>query len=186
MNNKELLDIISPYIKSCKKRDKILILDNLLICTDEHNTILQKVNMNINTGVMAGCTLNNISEVVNGRSKKIDEYLEFNDSIYYELMNIKNMYDIYENISWDFYGEDMQDIESFNELLFLKSKTGMNKYIVDQRFYLPMFYGIIPMNKTDKLDLYIKSEQDTYIVKYIVHKKKIKSTIEIYMRLLNV
>ena len=80
--------------------------------------------------------------------------------------------------------ENMETDEVFSSLLKLKAKDPMHRYILDN-IYLPIFQGYLPVNKGDTLK--IKAcmlEDNTNLVMYNLHKKKLKMNMDIYMRLL--
>ena len=59
------------------------------------------------------------------------------------------------------------------------------KFSFPVNIYLPIFYGYLPINKADTLS--VKGgllEDNTILIKYTVHKKKLKCDIDIYLRLL--
>ena len=76
--------------------------------------------------------------------------------------------------------------ETFSDLLKLKARDPMHSFIVDN-IYIPVFYGYLPINKGDTLDVVAgRINDDTVLIKYTAHKKKLKTDIDIYLRTLSI
>ena len=165
-----VLEYIAPLIKNMKKCNKFLIYDDKLIGMNNECSIMYTMNI---------MKTNTLFAFDNSKEIKMSHrlYYELLDKYNYLSNSINNR-----NIICEM--ENMETDEVFSNLLKLKAKDPVHKYMLDN-IYLPIFYGYLPINKADTLS--VKGgllEDNTILIKYTVYKKKLKSNIDIYLRLL--
>ena len=176
MDINNVIEYIIPYLKGIKfvrKNDSILVYDNKLVCMNEEASIMYVTDI-IPTGQII---CNTKGKIEDGNYMSYRLYNFILDKYNYLSSYANNM-----NIICEMY--NMESDEVFSNLLKLKSKDPVHKYILDN-IYLPIFYGYLPINKADTLS--VKGgllEDNTNLIKYTVHKKKLKCDIDIYLRLL--
>lgn len=57
---------------------------------------------------------------------------------------------------------------------------------INVEYMLPIFYKMFPVSKGDDVDAYIRTHMGTYIVKFIIHKKKQHLDIIVFRRFLKI
>lgn len=176
MNIESVVEYIRPYVKSVKvkKTDWLLVFGDKLICINNESSIMYVMDI-IPTDIIICNTIENVLD--NG------QYMNYH--MYYSISNKYNyIFNSSNNMSVQCEMDNLESDDIFSELLKLKSKQPMHKYILDN-VYIPVFYGFLPVNKGDKLNIiggYL--EDNTILLKYTVIKKKLKKDIDIYLRLL--
>ena len=179
MNYIDAINFITPYAKAMmKKKGYYLLLDNTLISLTEEQSQLAITVLPQNTDTVI-CQL---KENIGDPSVPIDYR-------YYYM--IHNMYVNYTQLSASTNPiiniENVQDIEELYNLLKLKSKQGAILYNWQNSIMLPFFSGIVPINKSDKMDITIYPfDNASNIIRYRVKKSKPKCIIDLYMRLMMV
>ena len=192
MTLKEAMEYCLPIIKSMKIKKandmeaKVVLIDNILICTDSENSCMYTSIIN-NTGVTAAGFLDHIiMEQTIDKVKYVDinPTYSFNYRIYNELLSY---YNFYTSRNYNYERYDMMQDEEILSLLSLKSSQGLQFYKTNDiaTMIIPFFYGLVPVSKTDSLSMKASIGVDETIVNYTLFKKKLKCNINIYMRLLN-
>ena len=74
---------------------------------------------------------------------------------------------------------NIQEDEKFQYITTLKSSDGAEPYIIDQRHIITLFNGLIPLLKSDKVDIEIRDGKHMFSIVFIVRKKKY--TVNMYM-----
>ena len=77
---------------------------------------------------------------------------------------------------------NIQEDEKFQYITTLKSSDGAEPYIIDQRHIITLFNGLIPLLKSDKVDIEIRDGNHMFDIVFIVRKKKY--TVNMYMNCL--
>lgn len=178
MTNNEVIEYITPFIKSMKIKKvndmeaKVLVYNNVLICTDSEEAGLYVVNL-IDTNTIIAGFLDDI--VVNPN--------QVNYNVYQRL--IQHYYN-YTNISsWNIERVNMELDENFMAMCLSRATDGLFQYKLDENIMLPLFYGLVPVAKADKVSVYVNNTPNYIFVKYIIYKKKLKTNIYLYVKLLN-
>lgn len=193
MTIKEAMEYCLPIIKSMKikkandREAKIVLIDNILICTDSENTCMYTSIINYTGVTIAGFLDNIIIEKTIDKIKyiEINPYYSFNYGIYQELLSY---YNFYTSRDYNYESYDIMENEEILPLLSLKSSQGLRFYkMSDPKFMimLPFFYGLVPVTKTDGLSMKASVGEMESIINYTIFKKKLKCNIDVYMRLLN-
>ena len=177
MDLQNIIEYIKPYLKAVKilkKHDWMVINNDKLICMNNEASILYTIDI-MPTNTIICNTVENVLEFGN--------YM--NNHMYHIIMNNYNrMIMNINNIDIKCEMNNLELDDTFSNLLKLKSKEPMHGYILDN-IYLPIFYGYLPINKGDSLD--VKGgimEDNTVLINYKVYKKKLKIILDIYLRLL--
>lgn len=177
MNYMDAIDFITPYAKSMmkKKEGYYLLLDNTLISLNEEQSQLAVVTLPQNTDTI----ICQVKENIGDQNNPIDYR-------YYYMMH--NMYTNYIQLSYNdpiISIENVQNIEELSNLLKMKMKQGAVLYNWENSIILPFFGGMIPINKSDKMNINIYPfDNVSNIIKYSVQKAKPKCIIDFYMRLM--
>ena len=179
MTMKQLLEYLMTFIKCCKKPYYIVVTKSKLICVNEELSVMYTMNILVEPCVEIAATIDDINKGLN------DENFMFHDAkIYFMIMEFLRKYESYNNIIY--YCEDFKASEEISKLTTMKVKDGSVMYNLDDRVLLPFFSGLIPLTKTDGLDLTIYGVSETEsAIKYTIHKKKIKTDIDLYFCLMN-
>ena len=74
---------------------------------------------------------------------------------------------------------NIQEDEKFQYITTLKSSDGAEPYIIDQKHIITLFNGLIPLLKSDKVDIEIRDGEHMFSIVFIVRKKKY--TVNMYM-----
>lgn len=185
MTLEQCVEYIIPFVKTVGKKDgKLLLIDNLLIYMDLEESQLLSIVLPQSTGNTIATTRKEIYDTFKSYTdQQVPMMIRTDYLIYYRLLDLYKQYSSMNNsiISLD----DLTSDETIAELLRLKSKEGLHNYNLEDKIILPFFYGILPVTKADTLDLRIFPVDDISVAsKYTVKKKKLKSDIDIYMRLL--
>ena len=176
MDINNIVEYITPYLKGIKfvkKNDGILVYNDKLICMNEEASIMYVTNI-----MSTGNVICNTKEKIENKNYMSYRLYNFIIDKYRYLSEYANRMNIICEM------DNMEMDEVFVDLLKLKAKDPVHKYILDN-IYLPVFYGYLPINKADTLS--VKGgllEDNTILIKYTVYKKKLKSNIDIYLRLL--
>ena len=178
MNIESIMEIITSCIKSTKLSKKgcwILIYNDKFIGMDDEFTILYVLD------IMP------INMIICNTMEKIEQGDYMNYRMYHFILDKYN--DILNNSNNMISTCEMNNLEldeTFSKLLKLKARDPMHSYIIDN-IYIPVFYGYLPINKGDTLDIKAGRMNDgNILVKYTAYKKKIKKSVDIYMRLISV
>ncbi len=179
MTMKQLLEYLMTFIKCCKKPYYIMVAESKLICVNKELSVMCVMNILVDPCIEICTTIDDINKGLN------DENWMFNDAkIYFMVMRFLRKYESYNNIIY--YCEDFNASEEIAKLTTMKVKDGSVMYNLDNRVLLPFFSGLIPLTKTDSLSLTIYGVSETEsVVKYTIHKKKIKTDIDLYFCLMN-
>lgn len=112
--------------------------------------------------------------------------LEFIYDKYIELISLNKAYSIlnYCDINLPTVAEENVTDKLIN-LFSLHKEDGCVYYKHNDRYYITLFYGLLPLNKADKISLsiYYKDTSKTFIAKFKVIKKHF--TINIYLNYLD-
>lgn len=186
MTLEQCIEFIIPYVKAVgKRKGKLLLLDNLLIYMDLEESQLSSIVLPQSTGNTIATTrdilYNNFKLWEDNKNYKMNIITDY--LIYYRLLDLYNYYSNLQNPTLTL--TNFSDDELISELLRLKSKQGLSNYNLEDKIILPFFYGILPVTKSDSLDLSIFPVDNISIASvYTVKKKKLKAHINIYMRLM--
>jgi hypothetical protein len=182
MNKQILIDIVD-IIKSMKT-DIVLLTPDKIIGVDSNLSSVKVVNFITNIPYYYVFTVKNLIEYI---SSFLDQNLQFFPNSIGNLQSIQNMieyiYAMYQraiipNIILQRYNNAHLDPE-FNKLLTLKSGDGLGRYTdiinmdTNNKLFLSIFTGLIPINKSDLLDIEILDiDLQTFMAHLIIHKKK--------------
>lgn len=78
-----------------------------------------------------------------------------------------------------FYNEDLKNNDNFNTIMAMKAADGVGLLKLSERYILTLYNGLLPVNKSDRVDLYIRDIDDyRYLANFMITKKKF--SIDVY------
>ena len=173
MTNQELIEQITPVRKKIKaKGGSILVLNDKLVSLNEDKSLMYVTDVTPTSMMYA----NTVTHISNG------EY----DNNLREYNIVLNLYQQYMSYPILFREEGVDQYPDFPDILSMRAKDPRTHYEING-LYIPIFYGLLPMNKGDRLDINILDMNPvTSVVRYDVYKKALKRYIYIYTKLLTV
>ena len=100
-------------------------------------------------------------DILNLKQQKFNKWYSVRNNIFNDLWDCQNH--VYDNI---------QDMDNFKEISNMKADQGAKPFIIDNHI-IWLFKGLIPNNKSDKVDLWIYDYSDSVeLFNFIIHKKK--------------
>jgi len=95
----------------------------------------------------------------------------FNDLIHSAIRYIDN--------TISFSNEDLRKNDNFNEIMTMKAGDGIGLLKLSERYILTLYNGLLPINKSDKVKVYIRDIDDyRYLANFTIIKKKF--SIDVY------
>ena len=95
----------------------------------------------------------------------------FNDLIHSAIRYIDN--------TISFSNEDLRKNDNFNEIMTMKAGDGIGLLKLSKRYILTLYNGLLPINKSDKVKVYIRDIDDyRYLANFTIIKKKF--SIDVY------
>jgi len=177
MTNDEVLELVD--ICKLMKSDYVVMHDNIVMGSDSSFAYFKKLELDHQLPNIAVNMLDLKNELILLTDTPSDVHL-FDINIYNKLLDmhdtVLNMKYI-KNISYDSLEKDTD----FEEALSLKTAQGIRYIVKDKKYFIPIYNGLLPVVKADKIDLVIY-DLNTYsfLCKFIIHKKK-KMSIELYL-----
>lgn len=188
---KEVIDKIKAL-----KCDYILI-DNLSLCGVDENMFIYKRSTINNYGIKIACATESIvefykyttevgsAEVYVGQHMLKSDYGEFygNNIELGSIINnnFQGMLNLFNCSIKSCHIEDMRTIDEFNKIISQKAADGIGLIIIENKYPITLSSNMLPLNKSDKIGLFIYDIGDGTFIPYFLIKKP-KQTIEIFMR----
>jgi len=104
-------------------------------------------------------------------------------TIHYEYTNIFE--NLIKNVSHyafsiiSFYNDDLKSNDNFNTINAMKAGDGIGLLKLSERYILTLYNGLLPINKSDKVEVYIRDIDDyRYLANFTIIKKKF--SIDVY------
>jgi hypothetical protein len=178
-----MLNKLLDFVKLLKTEYFCLLTNGVLIGTDADFTHMRELQTDIYDN-----TLFNKTTVLK------DSLMDPSDSVLYDIMflpdirlNYNRLLDMYNNTKLEVanqYPHVVDDISIFSDKYFsIKAKDGAVPIMVDNHYFY-IFSGMIPLAKSDKIQIVIFDNEQYYIIKYSIEKKKQHTTIDVYYKYL--
>ena len=183
MINKNSLKTIHEVSKSLKC-SLICIKNSLIYGTDENFIHLKYTSQTVTD-------LNIIFYIgdLNDMMKNIDEIPDDEINIFQYLQIHYEFIDPFDRLIFSaqsnllnnritFTVDDLKANDNFNEINAMKSTEGMALLKLSERYILTLFNGLLPINKADKVQLFITDiDQYRYLTNFVIDKKKYKINV---------
>lgn len=123
--------------------------------------------IDINTNSTSGTVFNSIGmtyyDILNIKQQIFNKWYNMRNIIFNNLWRQSHQTYLYDNI---------QNIDTFKEIFNMKAYQGAKPFIIDNHI-IWLFKGLIPNNKTDKIDLCIYDYTESLeLFDFVIHKKK--------------
>jgi len=182
MNKQEFLQLL----ELCKllKSNYVITVGNTIIGTDRSFVYLKKINVGYELPQIAIDMLDIRNKLKEDKKCNVDEISHlnlFDNFIYSNIIGMNNSLLSILSTNAITYPNIHSD-EDFIKTTKLKTDQGIT-YIRRDIYFIPIYNGLLPLVKNDKVDLNIYDHIDGYsfLCNFNIHKKH-NLTIEVYLR----
>lgn len=180
----EAIAYILPYAKMMSKKGTgdYLLLDNMLLYMNDQQSQLYSVNLPQPTGFVISFSKQNLMRYM--KDPIANRGLPFMDyKMYYTILDNISKYNNFISTTRPIAVSDFVTTEL--QYAQLKSDSPPIYYNLDNVAIITLFYGMLPVNKSDTVITEVYDYDATsQLVRFVISKSKPKSTLYVYMRIL--